>query len=419
MNKENIILKIKALQSKIAELDEKLLSSGEEVSALDLDTQLMYLRMLYDSYLSLRRHVKPAEREAKKAKIRRETVMEEEKSEEVDEDSATLPLLFAEEPETGKENNPVKEPEKTVQEEVVEQPEPEPESKPEPEPEPETKEEPVGSETAVLEAEKPEENSEEESEPKEEQPSVIAEKAANEEITVSEAEDLVGKEAVAEPEPPAEEEKPIEEDNPQEETTPQEETNQQEDTDRMEEAAIDLEAFEPEMPDFDMDAIEFELDDEDDENEDPHRKSVDNGQSEDYPPYYPGLNPRAMNGELEQGGYYQGHSTLGEHFANRFPSLNDQLSQKRGENALGERMQKEQISDLTKSIDLNLKFLFIKELFKGDATLLTQELGNLNRCQHLEKALAYFDDMKLKYHWKEENEAVNKLYELILRKYAR
>ena len=167
-----------------------------------------------------------------------------------------------------------------------------------------------------------------------------------------------------------------------------------------------------------MDAIEFELED-DEDLEDLHSKQSHN--QEDYPNYYPGLNPRAMNGELDDTSAYatRGTTSLGEHFANQFPSLNDQLSQKRGEKVFGERLQKEQITDLTKSIDLNVKFLFIKELFKGDASLLTSELQNLNRCQHLENALAYFEDMKLKYHWKEENEAVDKLYELILRKYAK
>ncbi|MBO4282956.1 MAG: hypothetical protein J5873_07200, partial [Bacteroidales bacterium] len=54
MNKEQVILNIKELQDKMADIDERLFASDERVSALDLDTQLMYLRLLYDSYLSLR-----------------------------------------------------------------------------------------------------------------------------------------------------------------------------------------------------------------------------------------------------------------------------------------------------------------------------------------------------------------------------
>lgn len=447
MNKEHIILNIKEIYEKMESMDELLFSSEEEATSLDLDLQLMYIRLMYDSYLSLKKYVKPAAKVAAKEKNRKDTG--EEIAQEEDDNAATLPLLFAEEPEkksdkpkAGKESSEAK-----SESDVGNKSESRPDSS-----EKDTKEVPVAEKTVAAasvaataaktasEPEKPAaETAKEPKTPKtvpdktiDSKPEEPAPKA--EETFATKAEEPVSEtaknaaeteEAAAKPKEPAiempkepktpktasdktmesESEKPVPK---AEETAPKA---------AEEEPAIDLSEYES-GDEFDMDSIEFELDDEDD-SLDTHQKASSN--QDDYPNYYPGLNPRAMKGELDDVSAYSNPNatSLGEHFANQFPSLNDQLSQKRGNKALGERMQMEQISDLTKSIDLNLKFLFIKELFKGDATLLTSELQNLNRCQHLEKALAYFEDMKLKYHWKEDNEAVDKLYELILRKYAK
>ncbi|MBP5613607.1 MAG: hypothetical protein J6X35_05640 [Bacteroidales bacterium] len=175
-----------------------------------------------------------------------------------------------------------------------------------------------------------------------------------------------------------------------------------------------------EIRDIDLNAIEFEDEPDGEEIEDePVSEHGDDG----YAPYYPGLNPKAMEGEAETG--YPTYSvkpgqTLGEHLAKPGPSLNDQLSQQKGEDrSIATRKQRNQINDLTKSIDLNLKFTFIRELFNGNAKLLSEELNNLNYCNRLETALSMFEEMKAKYRWKEENDAVQQLYELILRKYAR
>ena len=329
MNKERIFVKIKELQDKIRDLDQRLSAPGEAVSALDLDTQLMYLRLMYDCYLSLRGDLRPEGR--KRGKGKQEPQVKEQPKEQPEEPEvenerpevieASLPLVFSE------------------AEEVKQEPEPEQEPKTEPEPVPETEAEPEAT---------PEETTEEpESEP----------------------------EAVTEPE--------------------------------AEPNSIEFE----DEPDGDDDV---------DEELAPAKKSM----SDSYEPYYPGLNPKAMDGEVETGyPSYSGKSsapTLGEHFASQFPSLNDQLSMKKGEDrSLGSRKQRSQINDLTKSIDLNLKFTFVRELFNGNARLLSEELGNLNDCTRLESALSLFEEMKQKYRWKEETEAVQQLYELILRKFAR
>ena len=361
MNKERIFVKIKELQDKIRDLDQRLSAPGEAVSALDLDTQLMYLRLMYDCYLSLRGDLRPEGR--KRGKGKQEPQVKEQPKEQPEEPEvenerpevieASLPLVFSE------------------AEEVKQEPEPEQEPKTEPEPVPETEAEPQTEPEAKTEPEP-------QTEP----------------------------EAKTEPEP-----------EPEKATEPEPEPEPEPEQVNLEEDAIQI-------PDIDLNSIEFEDepdgDDDVDEKPAPAKKSM----SDSYGPYYPGLNPKAMDGEVETGyPSYSGKSsapTLGEHFASQFPSLNDQLSMKKGEDrSLGSRKQRSQINDLTKSIDLNLKFTFVRELFNGNARLLSEELGNLNDCTRLESALSLFEEMKQKYRWKEETEAVQQLYELILRKFAR
>lgn len=377
MNKERIFLNIKELQKKINDLDQRLSDPSEPVSALDLDTQLMYLRLMYDSYLSLRPDVRTDEKKrgkSKKEQPQKEKEPEQEPEQEQSEERETsLPLLFAEE-----EAAPEKKAPAPAQEKKEDKPKEITEEKPV-----ETPEKKAGEKAEKVE--KPEEKPEEKTEEK------IEEKA---EVKAEEKPEEKTEEPAGEPE-----------------------------GDGAELPEVDFTMLEEESgtADFDLNSIEFEDEpDGDDADEEPAPKKRD---EDPYEPYYPGLNPKAMDGEPETGyptySGKQGH-TLGEHFAQQFPSLNDQLSLRKGEDrSLAGRKQRDQISDLTKSIDLNLKFTFVRELFNGNAKLLSEELNNLNMCGRLESALSLFEEMKGKYRWKEENEAVQQLYELVLRKFAR
>ena len=370
MNKERIFIKIKELQDKMEALDQRLSNPEEPVSALDLDTQLMYLRLMYDTYLSLRDENRPEgkRRTARGRKDQQESEVEEEQPETLE---TSLPLKFAEE---------------------------EPELQPQ-RPASERKSRKAAAATAEVQPDK----SDPQPETVQEQPEVPEEKPVESAPAAAETE----KEPAAEP-IEKEMEEPVAETKSEAEELP--------------EVDLNLMEEEPHVHDIDLNAIEFE--DEPDGDEDEEAPVSSKKASEDtYAPYYPGLNPKAMEGEPETGyPSYSGKSgqTLGEHFAHQFPSLNDQLSHKKGEDrSLGSRKQRDQINDLTKSIDLNLKFTFVRELFNGNAKLLSEELNNLNECVRLETALSLFEEMKQKYRWKEEAEAVQQLYELILRKFAR
>lgn len=364
MNKEHILLNIRDLQEKIEALDERLFGDDEAVSALDLDTQLMHLRLLYDTYLSLC----PEGKKKGKSKKEKETSAPkaEEVAEQVVEVETSLPLMFSEE--------------------VAEAPKTEEN--------PATEKEPVAE--APVKEEKP---------AAEKQPEIVEKPAETPEVKEAPAAKVEEKPV----EVPVVEETPAVEEAPAVEEVPE----------------VDLGLLEePGGNDFDLDAIEFEDEPEEEVEETPSPKKKETPEEDEYAPYYPGLNPKAMEGEPEVGyatyASDKSSQTLGDRFAGQFPSLNDQLSQKKGEDrSLGSRKQKDQIHDLTKSIDLNLKFTFVRELFKGDARLLSEELNTLNQCGRLETALSVFEEMKQRYHWKEDKEAVQQLYELVLRKYAR
>ena len=377
MNKEHILLNIRELQEQMEALDERLFRDDAPVSALDLDTQLMHLRLLYDSYLALRPEGK------KKGKNRREKEIQvprtEESPEQVEEVETSLPLMFSDEVPAA----------------------------------PEVPEKPSAAETApAAEAASVAEEAPETEEPAE---AGIPGKVETLETKVEQPDAEEKPEVKEEREEQEEEEKEEKEESFEVEADPAAEETPEIDLDLLEE---------PEGSDFDMDAIEFEDEPEEEADETPAAPKKSEAAEEEYAPYYPGLNPKAMDGEPEVGyatyASEKSSRTLGERFAGQFPSLNDQLSQKRGEDrSLGSRKQKDQIHDLTKSIDLNLKFTFVRELFGGNARLLSEELDRLNQCGRLETALSTFEEMKQRYGWKEDKEAVQQLYELVLRKYAR
>ena len=54
MDIENIKLKINEIQQKINEQEVKILNQQEPIPMLELDVQMMYIRILYDQYLTLR-----------------------------------------------------------------------------------------------------------------------------------------------------------------------------------------------------------------------------------------------------------------------------------------------------------------------------------------------------------------------------
>lgn len=72
------------------------------------------------------------------------------------------------------------------------------------------------------------------------------------------------------------------------------------------------------------------------------------------------------------------------------------------------------IADLTKSIGINDKFQFIKELFGGDSDRYTDTIRTLNNFDNVEEAFNYIETI---YNWDKNNDAVKRIVLLVRRRY--
>ena len=98
-------------------------------------------------------------------------------------------------------------------------------------------------------------------------------------------------------------------------------------------------------------------------------------------------------------------------------SLNDLFSEKREERSLNARFSNEKITDLTKSISINDKFLFIRELFNNKGEEFSRSLQILNSCEDIESTFEKMEEMKKNYYWDSTSSAYLKLCDLIRRKF--
>ncbi|MBE9491466.1 MAG: hypothetical protein IMY70_01160 [Bacteroidetes bacterium] len=75
------------------------------------------------------------------------------------------------------------------------------------------------------------------------------------------------------------------------------------------------------------------------------------------------------------------------------------------------------IIDLKIAIDINDKFLFIKELFKNNIKDYNEAIENLNSINSIEETTKYLEELKEKYKWNDKMEYLIKLREIVERKY--
>ena len=102
---------------------------------------------------------------------------------------------------------------------------------------------------------------------------------------------------------------------------------------------------------------------------------------------------------------------------NDSPSLNEKL--KVEEKDLSEIAVTQKVNDLKTAIDINQKFRYINELFDGDVDAFSQALNRLNNCNNLPEAQEILNvELKNKYQWDEEQEAVTSLQDFLSRRYA-
>ena len=168
--------------------------------------------------------------------------------------------------------------------------------------------------------------------------------------------------------------------------------------------------------DIDIDAIEFDVDEEEEvectENEDDTEKTPITHIST-------AGQPRYWGDELDIEPITPQPTSIGDKYVSNKPSLNEIVSGFKPDESIGMKLQHGSVSDLMKSIDMNLKFLFVKNLFKGNGSVFTEEINKINSIGKLHEAIKYVEEMKNKYNWDDKSEAYSELYKLVLRKYAK
>ncbi|MDR1792112.1 MAG: hypothetical protein LBR36_01510 [Bacteroidales bacterium] len=112
-------------------------------------------------------------------------------------------------------------------------------------------------------------------------------------------------------------------------------------------------------------------------------------------------------------------TTVADKYQSTKPSLNEIVSSFKPEDSIGMKLHLGETSDLMKSMDYNNKFLFVKELFHNNGTLFTQEINKLNELTKLSEVISYLQSLQVRYGWNTASDAYKELYQLILRKFAK
>ena len=105
---------------------------------------------------------------------------------------------------------------------------------------------------------------------------------------------------------------------------------------------------------------------------------------------------------------------------NENPDINEKLSRKMTKRTLVDNHKMAPIKDLNEAIEINKKFSFLNELFKGNIQEYSQAINHLNNCENLSDAENFLqNNLGEKYDWKkdEKKELVNDLLEFLQRRY--
>jgi hypothetical protein len=181
-----------------------------------------------------------------------------------------------------------------------------------------------------------------------------------------------------------------------------------EDIQNIEEQSVDQQN-QVEMTDVDMD---FALDEEP-KGAEKGEPEVDAGYSEaEISEMYSESEESAVDIDTESNGKRETSTPiLAEKFQGKKKFRNEVLGS--GKKDIASHLKNKPISDLTKAIGINDKFLFTKELFNGNAELYARSIKQLNSFDDINDALIYIQE---NFSWDENNEAANQLIDLVRRK---
>jgi hypothetical protein len=112
-----------------------------------------------------------------------------------------------------------------------------------------------------------------------------------------------------------------------------------------------------------------------------------------------------------------GKATIGDKFQNNEKNfVNENLGKNKENKDLTSRLQAKPITDLRASIGINEKFLFIKELFKGNSDYYSKSIDFLNQAGSIDNAMQYIHE---NFQWDKESETTIKFLDLVNRKFRR
>lgn len=107
---------------------------------------------------------------------------------------------------------------------------------------------------------------------------------------------------------------------------------------------------------------------------------------------------------------------LNDTMAGKELSLNDKLNLQHGE--LGNKLKDVPIKDIKKAISLNDKFIYIRELFRGDEVMYERSLKTINQFSIYPEAEFWIQrELKLKLAWPEDNPLVKQFDQLVKRRF--
>ncbi len=99
-------------------------------------------------------------------------------------------------------------------------------------------------------------------------------------------------------------------------------------------------------------------------------------------------------------------------------SLSDYLHDGKEDNSIASKYQNSKITDLSKAITINDKFLYIRELFNQRGEEFKDALSELNNCQTLDTAFELLEKYRQHYFWDTSTSAYLSFCDLIRRKYS-
>lgn len=98
-------------------------------------------------------------------------------------------------------------------------------------------------------------------------------------------------------------------------------------------------------------------------------------------------------------------------------SLNDRLKEERPE--VAHRLKETPVKDLRKAVGINDRFVFVKELFRGDEAMYERSIKTINGFNIYSEAEYWMArELRLKLAWLDDNETVKHFYSLVRRRFA-